>query len=84
MCTCAFRGARTCHCAGCCETFGSLSAFDWHQRMFPPYGIVCLAPDLIQRRDGTYVLHRAQRGYWREGRPDLPPIAATLKGRARR
>lgn len=84
MCTCKVTGTKVCHCAGCHETFGSLSSFDWHQRLFLPYGIVCLAPELIRRKDGSQVLFRDRRGYWREHRPDLPEVGSVLKGRGRR
>lgn len=81
MCTCKFTGTATCHCAACHETFGSLSAFEWHQKMFPPFGPVCTDPELIFRRDGSRVLFRDSRGYWREHRPDLPPIGTVMKAR---
>lgn len=84
MCTCKVIGQSACHCAACHETFGSISAFDWHQKMFPPYGPVCLDPESIHRRDGSQVLFRDARGYWREHRPDLPPIALVMEGRPKR
>ena len=82
MCTCDFTGVRTCHCSLCHETFGSPNAFDWHQKMFLPYGPVCLAPELVVRRDGTRVLFRDSRGYWRENRPDLRDIGVVMRERA--
>lgn len=78
MCTCKVIGTRTCHCAGCHETFASLNGFDWHQKMFVPYGPVCVAPELVTRRDGSRVLFRDSRGLWRERRPDLPPVAEVM------
>lgn len=31
-CGARWSGTRACHCAGCCRTFSSTSAFDHHQR----------------------------------------------------
>ena len=79
MCDCDFTGTRTCHCSRCHETFASPNGFDWHQKMFPPYGPVCVDPELVVRRDGSRVLFRDSKGYWREHRPDLPEISEVMK-----
>lgn len=81
MCTCKITGTRACHCAACHENFASPNAFGWHQKMFHPYGPVCVAPELVVRRDGSRVLFRDGRGYWREHRPDLKPVEEVLGGR---
>lgn len=78
MCTCEIAGTQVCHCSVCHETFASLNGFDWHQKLFPPYGPVCIAPELVKRRDGSRVLFRDGRGYWRERRPDLRPVQEVL------
>jgi len=74
MCDCKFTGQRTCHCAVCHQTFASPHSFDRHQRLFLPYGMVCLAPELIVRKDGSRVLRQGKDGYWREYRPDLGEV----------
>lgn len=79
MCTHKVTGKTACHCAACHADFGSPSAFDWHQRMFPPYGLVCLAPDKVFRRNGERVLHQDPQGRWRESRPDMAPLAVTFR-----
>jgi hypothetical protein len=81
MCKCKFGGRQTCHCPACHHTFASLNGFDWHQKLFFPYGPVCVDPELVTRRDGSRVLFRDSRGYWREHRPDLPPIAEAVHTR---
>jgi hypothetical protein len=52
-CQCDFgAGLSTCHCAGCHETFTSVSAFDMHQRIGDG-GLTCLAPWAVTKRDGS-------------------------------
>jgi hypothetical protein len=52
-CKCNFgSGLSTCHCAGCHETFTSVSAFDLHQRLDDD-GLTCLDPGEMFRKDGV-------------------------------
>jgi hypothetical protein len=82
MCSCEVTGTQAAHCARCHETFASVNSFEWHQKRFYPYGPVCVNPELIYRRDGSRVLFRDARGYWREHRPDRPnPFAEARKGK---
>lgn len=84
MCECGFKVpavSRICHCAGCCHTFASLNGFEWHQKLFFPYGPVCLDPASVRRKDGSRVLFQDSRGYWREHRPDLREISEVMRER---
>jgi hypothetical protein len=36
--------------------------------------MVCLAPELIVRKDGSRVLRQGRDGVWREFRPDLGEV----------
>lgn len=83
MCDCKFTGKRTCHCSACHHTFASPNSFDWHQRMFSPYGLVCLNPEMVFRRDGSRVLFQDSKGYWREHRPDLEHVKTVMDRRSR-
>lgn len=55
-------GARTCHCAGCCETFSSTSAFDLHQR-----GGDCADPATVRRLAAVETAHGTVWGWPRGG-----------------
>ena len=76
-CDCDFgAGLRICHCAGCHETFTSVSAFDLHQRIDDGEE-VCINPELLRKRDGDKVLAECRktpdgRAVWGVCRPDLP------------
>lgn len=52
-CACNFgTGLSTCHCAGCHQTFTSVTAFDKHQEI-QDGRVICTAPATLFRRDGT-------------------------------
>lgn len=55
-CACDFgAGLATRHCAGCCRTFTSISAFDLHQRI-EDGRVVCSDPAEVTKRDGTHLM----------------------------
>lgn len=52
-CKCNFgTGLSTCHCAGCHQTFTSVTAFDMHQRLDDD-GLHCSIASLMVKRDGS-------------------------------
>ena len=72
MCACDFgKGLKTCHCAGCCFTFTSPSAFAMHQRIpkaADGWGIVeCTDPSAEVKRNGDPVY--TSYGTTPEGKP---------------
>ena len=60
MCKCDFgKGLSVCHCAACCRTFTSPSAFACHQRIpraDDGWGLVeCQDPEVMTKRNGDPV-----------------------------
>jgi hypothetical protein len=67
MCACAVTGTSVCHCAGCCETFTGVEAFDYHQRLEGDR-VVCVDPWTAVRRDGAAMFVRHGEA-WQRNRP---------------
>lgn len=63
-----------CHCAGCHETFSSVTPFDLHQRL-DGGKVTCLSPAYHRDRKGQLVFAQVRPGVW--GRPGQNPAYAT-------
>ncbi len=76
-CACDFgTGLNICHCAGCHETFTSVSAFDKHQHLDDDGNAICTDPMSVLRQDGAAwfaVTRRTPAGWPAWGRADSRP-----------
>lgn len=66
VCLAEWGGYSQCHCGACCETFGSVAAFDRHRIDYECLPVARFG-ELMTRRDGTPGkprLERAPRGVW--------------------